>query len=157
FPDNPPLNPRGNSFNSTNSWTGSDLSYQMDLDYYDLTTVTIIDTGVEFIDILLSTGQDYIMVNNIVTIVHSQLPDATIEIDDLGVLCENNNIDVEYTVFNINSTNVLPANTPIAFYAEVGAMRTLLGQTATVNDIPMNGSESGVIRLDIPIAIPSIF
>src|SRR5690606_31021559 len=154
FPTSP-INPRFNAFNSTNSWSTppSTTNYQMDLDYYDLRGAGIIDIGVTYIDVLLSTGQDYIMVNNIVTIVNSELPDATIVIDDLGVLCQNNNIDVEYTVYNVNSTNILPANTPIAFYADA----VLIGQTTTNNIIPLGGSESGTITLNIPIATPNNF
>src|SRR5690606_34965691 len=68
FPTSP-INPRFNAFNSTNSWSTppSTTNYQMDLDYYDLRGAGIIDIGVTYIDVLLSTGQDYIMVNNIVT------------------------------------------------------------------------------------------
>src|SRR5690606_2841229 len=123
----------------------------MDLDYYDLSG--IVAQGDTTILIELESGQDHISVNNIITSVNSELPDATIVIDDLGVLCENNNIDVEYTVYNVNSTNELPANTPIAFYANT----VLIGQTTTLNEIPIGGSESGVITLNIPVATPTIF
>ncbi|OAD90560.1 hypothetical protein A7A78_14730, partial [Aequorivita soesokkakensis] len=152
--DNPPLNPSNNAFNGTNSYIGAPLNaqcYNMDLDYYDLTG--IVAQGDTSILIELESQQDFIMVNNIITSVNSELPDATIEIDDLGVLCQNNNIDVEYTVYNVNSTNELPANTPVAFYADA----VLIGQTTTTTIIPIGGSESGTITLNIPIATPNNF
>ncbi len=151
------INPIGNNFNSTNTWTGSQVNYQMDLDYYDLATSGIIQPGVTYIDVTLRSTLDLIFVNNIITSVNSELPDATIEIDDLGVLCENNNMDVEYTVYNVNSTNVLDPNTPIAFYYDVINPANLLGQSVTLNEIPIGGSESGTVRLALPIAIPSVF
>ncbi|MCZ4319620.1 hypothetical protein O4H26_11510, partial [Aequorivita viscosa] len=152
--DNPPLNPADNAFNGTNSYIGppgNAQNYNMDLDYYDL--VGIVAQGDTSILIELESHQDFIMVNNIITSVNSELPDATIEIDDLGVLCDNNNIDVEYTVYNVNSTSPLPANVPIAFYADA----VLIGQTTTNNIIPIGGSESGTITLNIPIATPNNF
>lgn len=154
-----PLNPSNNAFNGTNSYVGPPLNvqnYNMDLDYYDLTG--IVQPGDTSILIQLTSNQDYIIVNNLLTSVNSELPDATITIDDLGVLCANNNIDADYTVYNTNSTNELPANTKIAFYADDGVNPlVLLGQAATLNDIAIGGSESGTIRLDIPIATPNIF
>ncbi len=148
---NPPLNPADNAFNGTNSYTNSSVNYNMDLDYYSLTGIIV--QGDLSIPIQLTSQQDFIMINNIITSVNSELPDATIEIDDLGVLCENGSIDVEYTAYNINSTNELPANTPIAFYADT----ILIGQTTTTNDIAIGGSESGTITLNIPIATPNNF
>ncbi|MBG43658.1 MAG: hypothetical protein CL530_06785, partial [Aequorivita sp.] len=148
------LNPADNAFNGTNSYIGppgNTQNYNMDLDYYDL--VGIVNPGDTTILIELESQQDFIMVNNIITSVNSELPDATIEIDDLGVLCQNGNIDVDYTVYNVNSTNELPANTPIAFYADA----VLIGQTTTTNAIPIGGSESGTITLNIPIATPNNF
>ncbi|MDP2687443.1 MAG: CARDB domain-containing protein, partial [Aequorivita sp.] len=153
---NPPLNPPNNAFNGTNSYTGSDVNYNMDLDYYDLEG--IVQPGDTSILIELTSDQDHIIVNNIITSVNSELPDATIEIDELGLICENGDIDVEYTVYNVNSTNELPPNTPIAFYADDGVNPpALLGQTATVNEIPIGGSERGTITLSLPTALPNNF
>ncbi len=151
---NPPLNPANNAFNGTNSYIGppgNAQNYNMDLDYFDL--VGIVEPGDKTILIELESQQDFIMVNNIMVSVNSELPDATIEIDDLGVLCENNNIDVEYTVYNINSTNELPANVAIAFYADA----ILIGQSSTNAIIPIGGSESGTVTLNIPVATPNVF
>ncbi|MFT6841951.1 MAG: gliding motility-associated-like protein, partial [Psychroserpens sp.] len=59
---------------------------------------------------------------------------------------------VDYIVFNVNSTELLPANTPIAFYAE----GTIIGQSQTQNDIAIGGSESGTISLTLPDEIGDI-
>jgi hypothetical protein len=147
----PPLNPADNAFNSTNSYTGSAESYNMDLDVYDLEG--IITPGNNTIEINLTSFQDFVIVHNIITSVNSELPDATIVVDNVNVFCESRDIDVNYTVFNINSTALLPANTPIAFYAD----GTLIGNSATVNNIPINGSESNTITLTIPGGIPDNF
>ena len=46
----------------------------------------------------------------------------------------------------------MPPNTPIAFYADI----VLIGQAQTVTEIPINGSESGTITLNIPVGTPGI-
>ncbi len=145
------LNPADNAFNGTNSYTGSTVLFNMDLDVYDLEGIVM--PGDTSIDIALTSGLDFVMVNNLITSVNSEIPDATIEIDNLGVLCQNRDINVNYTVYNINSTALLPANTPIAFYVN----NALVGQSITVADIPIDGSESGVITLNLPIGTPPMF
>ena len=149
--DNPPLNPSDNAFNGTNTYTGSNMMYNMDLDFYDL--AGIVQPGDTSVLINLTSNQDFIMVNNVITSVNSELSDATIEIDDVGVLCENDDMTIDYTVYNVNSTAPLALNTPIAVYADA----VLIGQTQTVADIPIGGSESGTITVNIPVATPNIF
>ncbi|MEX0996423.1 MAG: gliding motility-associated C-terminal domain-containing protein [Flavobacteriaceae bacterium] len=150
---NPPLNPANNAFNSTNSFTNSSELWNMDIDFYDIqNNIQIGDTQAT---ITLTSGQDFVMINNIVTVLNSQLPDATIEIDNFiaGEECGNREVFLEFTVYNSNSTDVLPENTPIAFYAN----NTLVETTATIDEIPIDGSESQEITLTIPLAIPEEF
>jgi len=96
-----------------------------------------------------------VMINNVITVLNTELPDATIEIDSVTGAddCGERDIIVAYTVYNVNSTKELPANTPIAFYAN----STLIGQAATTMIIPIDGSESGTINLTIPTSIPADF
>ena len=150
---NPPLNPANNAFNSTNSFTGSDQLYNMDIDFYSIEDN--ISPGDQNATITLTTGQDLVMINNIITVLNTELPDATIEINNTnGELdCGNRDIEVSYTVYNINSSATLPSNTPIAFYAN----NILIDQTETINDILINESESGIILLTIPENIPADF
>ena len=150
---NPPLNPADNAFNGTNSFTGSSELYNMDIDYYNIENN--INPGDTSATILLTSSQDLVMVNNIVTVLNTELPDATIEIDSLTGFeeCGSRDLDLEYTVYNVNSTAVLPPNTPIAFYADA----ILIGQAETTIEIPIDGSESGTIDLTIPNNIPADF
>ncbi len=66
------LNPPSNAFNGTNSYIGAPgnaQNYNMDLDYYDL--VGIVQPGDTSILIQLTSNQDYIIVNNLITSVNS--------------------------------------------------------------------------------------
>ncbi|RLA40286.1 MAG: hypothetical protein DRR06_17685, partial [Gammaproteobacteria bacterium] len=91
--------------------------------------------------------------NFVIDFIFCPLPDATIEISNIGVFCTSNNLDIEYIVYNLNSSGPLPANTPIAFYAN----GILIGQSQTINEIPVDGSEVATISLFIPIGTPFIF
>lgn len=148
---NPPLNPPNNAFNSTNSFTGSSTLYNMDIDVYNIeSNIQIGDTSAK---ISLTSGQDLVMVNCIVTVLNSTLPDATIEIDTVHITCQSRQIQVDYTVYNINSTEELPANVPISFYAD----GILVGSAATQNIIPIGGNESGTVTITVPGNIPDSF
>ena len=141
---NPPLNPANNAFNGTNSFTGATDLYNMDIDVYNIQdNISIGDTSAT---ITLTSGQDYVMINNIITVLNSQLPDATITIEDYIVNCGDNSVELFYTVNNFNSTAILPANTPIAFYLD----GLLIGQSQTINDIPIDGTESNTIAVTVP-------
>jgi gliding motility-associated-like protein len=148
---NPPLNPEDNAFNSSNSYTGSNTMYNMDIDFYSIENN--INPGDTSATVTLTSLQDFVMINNIITVLNNELPDATIEIDtiDGGSECGDREIEVDYTVYNLNSTSFLPANTPIAFYAN----NTLIGQSQTTVDLQIGESESGTILLSIPQGIPT--
>lgn len=150
---NPPLNLANNAFNGTNTFTNSNTFFNGDLDVYDIqNNIAIGDTETL---IKLTTGgfdnegfyrADLIIINNIITVLNSQLPDATINIDDYIVNCGDNSIDLLYTVNNFNSTEILVANTPIAFYLD----GLLIGQRSTLNDIAINGSEPNSVIVTVP-------
>ncbi|MDG1375214.1 MAG: gliding motility-associated C-terminal domain-containing protein [Flavobacteriaceae bacterium] len=140
---NPPLNPANNAFNGTNSFTNDSNLYNMDIDVYPIqNTINIGDTSAI---IQLTSGQDLVMVNNIITVLNSQLPDATVAIESVYQRCNSRELTLEYTIKNLNSTQVLPANTPVAFYADAN----LVAQAQTNNDIPINGSEFNEISFTI--------
>ncbi|WP_282044304.1 gliding motility-associated C-terminal domain-containing protein [Winogradskyella flava] len=141
---NLPLNPANNAFNGTNSFTGATDLYNMDIDVYNIqNNINIGDTSAT---IALNSGQDFVMINNIITVLNSQLPDATLNIDDYIVNCGDFDIELFYTVNNFNSTDILPANTPIAFYLD----GLLIGQSQTINEIDIGDSESGSIVVTVP-------
>lgn len=145
------LNPINNVFNSTNSVTGSTTLYNMDLDIYDIEDY--IEVGDTQAIIKLSSDQDFIMINTVVTKLNSQLPDATIVLNNYTTSCNSRTIEVNYTVFNINSTEILPAETPISFY--IGT--DLIGLSETQNEIPIGGNENGIITLNLPAETPENF
>ena len=146
---NPPLNPENNVFNGTNSFTGSDVLYNMDIDYFSI--ANYIKTGDTSAEIQLTSGQDFVMINNIITVLNSELPDATISIDKVtgGENCGERDLEVDYTVYNLNSTAPLPVATPIAFYAD----EILVAQAVTQIEIPINGQESRTINFTVPLSI----
>ena len=144
-------NPVNNVFNSTNSVAGSNTLYNMDLDIYEIDNyVAIGDTNAT---ITLSSSQDFIMINTVITKLNSQLPDATIELNNPISTCNSREITIDYTVSNLNSTEVLQANTPITFYADNEVISTIYTQ----NIIPIGGSENNTISLLIPNTIPLEF
>src|SRR5690606_4447696 len=76
---NPPLNPSDNVFNGTNSFTGATNLYNMDLDYYDISAY--VTPGDTTLDVMLTSHQDVVFINNIVVVLSSELPDASITVN----------------------------------------------------------------------------
>jgi hypothetical protein len=148
---NPPLNPAGNAFNGTNSFTGANDLYNMDLDVYNVQD--FIDIGDASAEIKLTSGADFVMINTIVTNFNSQLPDATIALDNFVRECNSRIMTANYTVYNVNATDPLPHGTPIAVYAD----GILVGTALTQAEIPIEGNESGQIQFEIPAGIPNDF
>lgn len=148
---NPPLNPADNAFNGTSSFTGSDTLYNMDLDVYSIQNN--INIGDQSAQIQLTSGQDVVLINVVVTKLNSQLPDATIVLNNSVQTCNSKTIVLNYTVSNLNCTNPLPAGTPIAIYAN----GQLVGQTQTTTIIPVDGNEIGQLSLTLPITILTDF
>lgn len=148
---NPPLNPANNAFNGTNSITNSNQLYNMDLDIYNIqNNINVGDTQAL---IQLTSFQDYVMVNAIVTKLNSQLPDARISFLEPSLSCNVRQLTLNYTITNFNSTADLPANTPITFYAD----GVVVGNAFTQNIIPMDGFETGTITVTIPASLPLQF
>lgn len=148
---NPTLNPVDNAFNGTNSSTNSTTLYNMDLDVYNIqNNIKIGDTSAE---IQLTSGQDFVMINAIVTKLNSQLPDATIQLNKVSSSCDSRQFQVDYTVFNTNSTASLPAGMPIAIYID----GIFIKSASTLSVIPINGSETNTISITIPDSIVNPF
>lgn len=149
---NPPLNPPNNAFNGTNSFTGQSNLYNMDMDFYDIqNNINIGDTTAT---IELTSGQDFVMINTIITKLNSQLPDATVEIDNYEITnCNDRISQLDFTVFNINSTELLPIGTSINIYIDSQLVQSL----ETTTGIPIDGSESFSIPITIPESIVENF
>lgn len=147
---NPPLNPADNQFNGTNSFTGASDLFNMDIDFYNIeNNINIGDTSAT---IMLTSGQDFVMINNIITVLNSTLPDALIALDSVATECQSRAIEVSYTVAN-EGTEPLPSGTPIAFYVD----GVLVGTTATTAEIEINGTLSGIATVNIPASVPDDF
>src|SRR5690554_2705773 len=148
---NPPLNPANNVFNGTNSYTGSNTLYNMDIDYFQIANyVNIGDTSMNF---MIRSAQDLVIANAFVVTLSSLFADATIVIDEVTKECNSREIKALYTVSNFAGTNDLIAGVPIAFYAN----DVLVGTTHTTDIIPVGGSDSGTATLTIPASIPDNF
>lgn len=157
---NPPLNLPNNAFNGTNTFTNATNFYNADLDVYNIeNNIQIGDTQVT---INLTTGAldtngifraDLIIINNIITVLNSQLPDASVQLNTYNVTCGNRIVSLDYTVFNSNSTANLPSNTPIAFYID----DILVAQSQTNNELPIGGEENNVINIEIPDNFTDVF
>jgi len=156
---NPPLNNPDNAFNGTNSFTNSSTLYNCDLDVYSIeSNISIGDTQAT---IKLTTGDivggilraDLIILNNIITVLNSQLPDGTITINNYEKFCNSNTIIVSYNVNNFNCTDPLPANTPIAFYAD----NILVGQSQTNVELQIDETINYTSTINIPSTLPLNF
>lgn len=147
---NPPLNPANNQFNGTNSFTDSSDLYNMDIDVYSIENN--IDVGDTSALISLTSGQDFVMINSIITVLNSQLPDAVVLVDMTTSECESRELFVAYTIQNIG-TDILPSSTPVTFYIDDIAFQTTLTTTA----IPFGESLVLFETLDIPDTINDDF
>ncbi len=148
---NPPLNPENNAFNGTNSFTGASDLYNMDIDFYNIQdNIAVGDTEAL---IQLSSGQDFVMVNNIITVLSSLLPDANVQIDEVAIACDERTVVLRYAVSNLMSTQELPDGVPITIYAN----DTLLETTATSNILEIGDSEAFTTLVIIPESVPDAF
>lgn len=145
------INPQNNAFNGTNTFTGSNSLYNMDIDVYDIQNLLV--PGAESAEIKLSSGQDFVMINTIVTLLNSELPDATVSVESVETDCDSRYVIAHYTVHNINSSDILPAATPIAIYAD----GVFINYTETITHLDVGQSVSDIISLVIPPEVPSNF
>jgi gliding motility-associated-like protein len=144
-------NPYNNVFNSTNSITGSTTLYNMDLDIYNIQNN--IQIGDNKAEITLSSSQDFVMINTVVTKFNSQVPDGTVVINEVQKQCDSRTITIDYTISNLDCTGPLPLDTPVTVYANNEVIITF----ETGVSIPINGSLNGQITVVIPDNIPSDF
>jgi gliding motility-associated-like protein len=146
-----PWNPSDNAFNGTNNIIGSDTLFNMDLDVYNIQSY--IAVGNTSATIKMTTAQDFVLINAIVTKLNSQLPDATVTINTIELECDSRTIVVDYTVSNFNSTNPLPPGTPIALY--VDGIFTAFDETTLPIDI--GASMNFQLSMVIPETVPPDF
>ncbi len=146
-----PLNPSNNAFNGTNTITNSSDLYNMDLDIYSLQgNINFGDTS---LPIRMTSSQDVVLINAVVTQLNQRLPDATVSIDLIESPCNFRDVKVDYTIYNTLGTKALPAQTPIAVYVSGNYLQTLYTQ----NSIAPGGSESGIFNFNLAPNLTSPF
>ncbi|MEE9349601.1 MAG: gliding motility-associated C-terminal domain-containing protein [Flavobacteriaceae bacterium] len=116
------LNPETNAFNGTNSFTGATDLYNMDLDFYDISDN--IEVGDTTATIQLSSGQDYVMVNCVVTKLNSRPPETILNVvpngfspneddnNDTFFITDLQNLhpDFELTIYNRYGNEIYKGN-----------------------------------------------
>lgn len=145
------LNPINSVFNGTNSFTGSEVLFNMDLDVFSIEDFIEIGNPTAIIE--LTSLQDFVMISTIVSKLNNQLPDATIAINSANTECFSRRVTVDYTVNNFNSTDVLPAGIPIAIFAN----DIYIEYDETTLPIDVGESQDKTITLTIPDGIPDDF
>ena len=145
------LNPINSVFNGTNSYTGSNEMFNMDLDVFDIENFIVI--GNQTATIELTSLQDFVMISTVISKLNNQLPDATLELHSANNECFSRRVIVDYTVSNFNSTDVLPAGIPIGIYAN----DIYIEYDETTQPIPVGESQNKTITLNIPETIPDDF
>lgn len=146
-----PLNPVNNVFNGTDSVSGSDTLYNMDMDIYAIDNY--IQVGDTTAEVKLSSFQDFIMINTVIIKLNSQLPDASVAIDSVLKECDSTTLTVSYTVADFEATNPLPAHTPVSIYINGQYFQTVYTEAI----VPINGTLTAEVTLHLPPSTPTDF
>ncbi|NGZ89492.1 hypothetical protein, partial [Psychroflexus maritimus] len=151
---NPPLNPVDNPFNGTNSYTGATDLWNMDLDFFDISNY--IEEGDTSANITFTSGFNR-YIQNVVTVIRSELPDATVELINFSGIadCDERDFTIETQVGNFNASDILPANTPISFFVlDENDEEVFLETFFTQAEIAIDESETQFFTISIPDEIP---
>jgi gliding motility-associated-like protein len=146
-------NPANNPFNGTNSFTGSNTSWNMDVDTYSINNYINIGNTSLLLTLNSLTNRN---VSTIITSIQSELPDATISLDSITGqdICQNHDLTLDYTVYNINSNDTLLAGTPVSVFVN---NTTLISTVLLPSNILMGDSLSLSTLVTIPTGISSPF
>jgi gliding motility-associated-like protein len=145
------LNPPDNPFNGTNSFTNSSTNWNQDIDTFNISQyVAVGDTQAN----ITMSSIYFRFLQTIVTSIRSQLPDASVNINQVTgqEVCANRELLVECTIYNTNSNAALPI-IPVAYYAN----GELVGTQSTVAPIPVGQSVTFTNEIVIPSTIPDTF
>jgi gliding motility-associated-like protein len=146
-------NPANNPFNGTNSFTGSNASWNMDVDKYSINNfINVGDNSA----VLKFNYNSFRLISTIITSIQSELPDATISLDNITGqdICQNQDLTLDYTVYNVNSNDTLLVGTPISVYAN---NNVLLSTVTLPSNILIGDSLSLSTLVNIPASIASPF
>lgn len=149
------LNPADNPFNGTNNYTGATDLWNMDLDVFDISNlIQVGDTQAT----LTFTSSFFRFIQNVVAVIPSELPDATLS--NIAISnqdpCDDRDITLNLNVNNLNSFEVLPANTPWSIFAlDSDDNEVFIASFFTQNALPIDGSETQTVDISIPPNIPN--
>jgi len=145
--------PPNNPFNGTDSFTGSNTSWNRDVDLFDISGSINIGDNSAAIDV---TSALLRLISNLITSIPSELPDATINIDTITGqdLCDNQTLAIDFTVLNVNSNDTLPAGTPVSIFAN---NTIFLGTILTPSEILIGDSLAMATSVTIPANLSSPF
>ena len=146
-------NPANNPFNSTNSFTGSNTNWNIDVDTYFVNNyLNIGDTSA----LIALNSNPPRFISTIITSIQSELPDATISLDSITGqdICQNHDLTLDYTVYNINSNDTLLAGTPVSVFVNDSI---LISTVLLPSNILMGDSLSLSTLVTIPTGISSPF
>lgn len=146
-------NPPNNPFNGTNSFTGSNTSWNMDVDTYPINNYINIGNISLLLTLNSLTNRN---ISTIITSIQSELPDATISLDSITGqdICQNHDLTLDYTVYNVNSNDTLLAGTPISVFAN---NNVLLSTVTLPSNILIGDSLSLSTLVTIPAGVSSPF
>jgi gliding motility-associated-like protein len=148
-------NPADNPFNSTNSYTGANVFWNMDLDVFDVSSfIQVGDTEA----VLTFTSLYTRLIQNVVTVIPSELPDATVALVAVNNQdpCDDRDISLNININNFNSFEVLPANTPYSIFAlDANDEEVFIATFFTQNALPIDGTETQTVAISIPNTIPN--
>jgi len=149
------LNPPDNPFNGTNTYTGATDLWNMDLDVFDISN--FVSLGDSQASLTFTSGFNR-FIQNVVTVIRSELPDAQVELLNFNGVsdCDERDFTIETVVSNPESSDILPANTPISFFVlDANGDEVFLDTFFTQNPIPIDGSETQFLDISIPDNIPN--
>ena len=138
---------------STNSFTSSNTNWNIDVDTYLVSNyLNIGDT-----DALIALNSNPPrFISTIITSIQSELPDATISLDSITGqdICQNHDLTLDYTVYNINSNDTLLAGTPVSVFVNDSI---LISTVLLPSNILIDDSLSLSTLVTIPTGISSPF
>ena len=146
------LNPPNNPFNGSNSFNNSNTNWNQDIDTFDISSfVNVGDTQAN----IIFKSFFYRFIQTLVTSICSELPDATVALNTVSGqnVCNNRNLQVNYTVQNTNSNGNLPANIPVSFYAD----NVFLSTVFTPTPIAIGGVLPLQTTVNIPMSVSNTF
>jgi gliding motility-associated-like protein len=147
-------NPANDPFNSTHVSMPSVQNYQIDVDTYDISnSINVGDTSAFF---LAQSPFNKIHLSTIITSIYAELPDATITLDSITGqdICQNRDLTLDYTVYNLNATDTLPAGTPVSIFVNDSI---LISTVLLPSNILIDDSLNLSTLVTIPTGISSPF